>query len=38
MVSWGPALVEAGDAVEYGQDLITIEFGVPDVDQRQRAG
>ena len=25
----GTSLVEAGDAVEYGQDLITIEFGVP---------
>jgi biotin carboxyl carrier protein len=25
----GTSLVEAGEAVEYGQDLITIEFGVP---------
>ena len=25
----GTSLVEAGDAVEYGQELITIEFGVP---------
>ena len=25
----GTSLVEAGDAVEYGQDPITIEFGVP---------
>jgi biotin carboxyl carrier protein len=25
----GTSLAEAGDAVEYGQDLITIEFGVP---------
>jgi biotin carboxyl carrier protein len=25
----GTSLVEAGDAVEYGQQLITIEFGVP---------
>ena len=25
----GTSLVEAGDTVEYGQELITIEFGVP---------
>lgn len=25
----GTSLVEAGEAVEYGQDLVTIEFGVP---------
>jgi biotin carboxyl carrier protein len=25
----GTSLVEAGEAVEYGQELITIEFGVP---------
>jgi biotin carboxyl carrier protein len=25
----GTSLVEAGDAVEFGQELITIEFGVP---------
>jgi biotin carboxyl carrier protein len=25
----GTSLVEAGEAVEYGQDLIAIEFGVP---------
>ena len=25
----GTSLVESGEAVEYGQDLITIEFGVP---------
>jgi biotin carboxyl carrier protein len=25
----GTSLVEAGDAVEYGQELVTIEFGVP---------
>ena len=25
----GTTLVEAGDAVEYGQDLVAIEFGVP---------
>ena len=25
----GTSLVEAGEAVEYGQDLVTIEFGLP---------
>ncbi len=25
----GTSLVEPGDAVEYGQELIVIEFGVP---------
>jgi hypothetical protein len=25
----GTSLVEAGEAVEYGQELMTIEFGVP---------
>jgi biotin carboxyl carrier protein len=25
----GEALVEPGDAVEYGQELLVIEFGVP---------